>query len=78
MERAKKGLQRMTSILLIVAAAYGGACTAWGLNCGPNTGNSFLNCDPGNGCCSGPDPYTCNFCEDDEGCDVFGYCINPL
>ena len=76
MERARKGLQRMTSILLILAAAYGGACTVWGGNCGPSNGNSGINCG-GNSCCSGPDPYTCNFCADDEGCEPDGTCINP-
>ena len=76
MERARKGLQRMMSILLVVAAAYGGACTVWGDICGPSNGNTVLNCGDDD-CCSGPDPWTCNFCADDEGCESDGTCINP-
>ena len=75
MERAKKGLQRTMSILLIVAAAYGGVCTVWAGDCGPPNAN--INCPDDNACCSGPDPYTCNLCEDDEGCESDGTCINP-
>ena len=77
MERARKGLQRLTSILLILAAAYGGACTVWAGNCGPSNGNGGMNCSGDELCCSGPDPWTCNFCADDEGCESDGTCINP-
>jgi len=78
MERTKKYLHRLTSILLIVAAAYGGACTVWGdEGCRFNSGNTSFNCSGDESCCSGPDPWICNLCADDEGCEPDGTCINP-
>ena len=77
MERARKGLQRTMSILLIVAAAYGGVCTVWAGTCDPNEPN--INCPDEGACCSGPDPYSCNLCADeDDECNEDGTCEDPL